>query len=81
MRCGDGSSAMGASILSAELQKKGMDPQVDHMAIAKIGEEVDHADLIVTNNNLEERAHMMSKDQLPILTVKISWIVVNTRIS
>ena len=67
---GMGSSAMGASILSAELQKKGMDPQVDHMAIAKIGEEVDHADLIVTNNNLEERAHMMSKDQLPILTVK-----------
>lgn len=67
---GMGSSAMGASILSAELKKVGLSPEVDHMAVADIGAEASKADLIVTNENLEPRAEMMSKGSLPILTVK-----------
>ena len=67
---GMGSSAMGASILSAELKKVGLSPEVDHMAVADIGDETSRADLIVTNESLEPRAEMMSKGSLPILTVK-----------
>lgn len=67
---GMGSSAMGASILSAELKKVGLSTEVDHMAVADIGDETSRADLIVTNESLEPRAEMMSKGSLPILTVK-----------
>ncbi|EKQ02539.1 PTS system, mannitol-specific IIBC components [Lacticaseibacillus paracasei] len=74
---GMGSSAMGASILSAELKKVGLSPEVDHMAVADIGDETSRADLIVTNESLEPRAEMMSKGSLPILTVKILWIEQN----
>lgn len=63
---GMGSSAMGVSILRTRLQKAGMHPQIDHVAVAEIPSD---ADVVVTNVNLAERAKMTTGGKTPILTL------------
>lgn len=64
---GMGSSAMGVSILKSRLQKAGLMPKVDHVAVAEIPKD---ADVVVTNENLAERALMTTEGKIPILTIK-----------
>lgn len=61
-----GSSAMGVSILKDTLAKAGMNPKISHVAVAEIPED---ADVVVTNENLAERAHMSTQGKIPILTL------------
>lgn len=61
---GMGSSAMGVSILRTRLQKAGLYPNIDHVAVAEIPKD---ADLVVTNVNLAERAKMTTGGSVPIL--------------
>lgn len=63
---GMGSSAMGVSILGTRLQKAGLMPEIDHVAVAEIPLD---ADVVVTNVNLAERAKMTTKGKIPILTL------------
>ncbi|MGI6110048.1 MAG: PTS mannitol transporter subunit IICBA [Eubacteriaceae bacterium] len=63
---GMGSSAMGVSILKTHLQKAGLFPDINHVAIAEIPKD---ADVIVTNVNLEERAKISTEGKIPILTL------------
>lgn len=63
---GMGSSAMGVSILRTRLQKAGLYPQIDHVAVAEIPED---ADVVVTNTNLAVRAKMTTQGKIPILTL------------
>lgn len=63
---GMGSSAMGVSILRTRLQKAGMSPSIDHVAVASIPMD---ADLVVTNANLAPRAAMTTEGKIPILTL------------
>lgn len=63
---GMGSSAMGVSILKDTLAKAGMNPKISHVAVAEIPED---ADVVVTNENLAERAHMSTQGKIPILTL------------
>ena len=63
---GMGSSAMGVSILKTRLQKAGLYPAIDHVAIAEIPKD---ADVVVTNENLAERAKMSTEGKIPILTL------------
>lgn len=63
---GMGSSAMGVSILKTRLKKAGLSPQVDHVAVSDIPM---NADIVVTNENLAERAMMSTKGEIPILTL------------
>ncbi len=63
---GMGSSAMGSSILKTRLMKAGLRPQVPHVAISEIPSD---ADVIVTNQNLAERAKQATGGTIPILTV------------
>lgn len=63
---GMGSSAMGVSILRTRLQKAGLMPDIDHVAVAEIPMD---ADVVVTNVNLAERAKMATKGKIPILTL------------
>lgn len=63
---GMGSSAMGVSILRTRLQKAGMRPEIDHVAVSEIPTD---ADVVVTNVNLAERAKMTTKGKIPILTL------------
>lgn len=63
---GMGSSAMGVSILRTRLQKAGLMPDIDHVAVAEIPMD---ADVVVTNVNLAERAKMTTKGKIPILTL------------
>lgn len=63
---GMGSSAMGVSILKTRLQKAGLFPEVDHVAVADIPTDTD---VVVTNENLAERALMTTEGKIPILTL------------
>ena len=63
---GMGSSAMGVSILRTWLQKAGLHPEIDHVAVAEIPKD---ADVVVTNVNLAERAKMSTGGAIPILTL------------
>lgn len=63
---GMGSSAMGVSILKTRLQKAGLRPNVDHVAVADIPMD---ADVVVTNENLAQRAIMSTEGKIPILTI------------
>lgn len=63
---GMGSSAMGVSILKSRLQKAGLTPKIDHVAVADIPMD---ADVVVTNENLAERAFMTTEGKIPILTL------------
>ena len=63
---GMGSSAMGVSILRTRLQKAGLHPEIDHVAVAEIPKD---ADVVVTNVNLAERAKMSTGGAIPILTL------------
>lgn len=64
---GMGSSAMGVSILRTRLQKAGMSPAISHVAVAEIPLD---ADVIVTNENLAQRALDTTKGKIPILTIQ-----------
>lgn len=63
---GMGSSAMGVSILKTRLQKAGLYPKVNHVAVASIPMD---ADVVITNENLAERAAMSTEGRIPILTI------------
>lgn len=63
---GMGSSAMGVSILKTRMQKKGLSPQIAHVAVSDIP---DDADVVVTNINLAERAKNTTQGRIPILTL------------
>lgn len=63
---GMGSSAMGVSILRTRLQKAGMYPTIDHVAVSQIPKD---ADVVVTNVNLAERAKMATGGKIPIITL------------
>lgn len=64
---GMGSSAMGVSILRTRLQKAGMSPSISHVAVAEIPPD---ADVVVTNENLAQRALDTTKGKMPILTIQ-----------
>lgn len=64
---GMGSSAMGVSILRSRLQKAGMSPAISHVAVAEIPLD---ADVVVTNENLAQRALDTTKGKMPILTIQ-----------
>lgn len=63
---GMGSSAMGVSILRTRLQKAALYPDIDHVAVSQIPSD---ADVVVTNENLAERAKMTTEGRIPILTL------------
>lgn len=63
---GMGSSAMGVTILKKELEKAGLYPEIHHVAVKDIPMD---ANVIVTNENLAERAAMTTKNQIPIITI------------
>lgn len=63
---GMGSSAMGVSILRTRLQKAGMSPSIAHVAVAEIPLD---ADVVVTNENLAQRALDTTGGKMPILTI------------
>lgn len=63
---GMGSSAMGVSILKTRMQKKGLFPEIAHVAVSDIPSD---ADVVVTNINLAERAKNTTKGKIPILTL------------
>lgn len=52
---GMGSSVMGESIMKTKLAKAMLDIPVIHTAVAKIGENVDRGDVVITTRPLEER--------------------------
>lgn len=64
---GMGSSAMGCSLLRKKLMKAGLEPEVDHVAVANIPED---ADLVVTNSNLADRAKNITKGKIPIIEIQ-----------
>lgn len=64
---GMGSSAMGVSILRTRLQKAGMSPAISHVAVAEIPPD---ADVVVTNENLAQRALDTTGGKMPILTIQ-----------
>ena len=63
---GMGSSAMGVSILKTRMQKAGLYPNINHVAVAQIPLD---ADVVVTNVNLVERAKMMTDGKVPIVAL------------
>lgn len=63
---GMGSSAMGVSILKTRLQKAGLYPAIEHVAVAEIPQD---ADIVVTNANLVERARNTTGDSVPIIPI------------
>ena len=63
---GMGSSAMGVSILRSRLQKVGLHPAIDHVAVSAIPSD---ADVVVTNVSLAERAKMTTEGRIPIITL------------
>lgn len=63
---GMGSSAMGCSILGTRLQSANLNPDISHVAVAEIPTD---ADVVVTNVNLAERAKMLTKGKIPIITL------------
>ena len=63
---GMGSSAMGVSILRTRLQKAGLYPNIDHVAVAEIPKD---ADIVVTNANLVERAKNTTGGAVPIIAI------------
>lgn len=64
---GMGSSAMGVSILRTRLQKAGLSPSIAHVAVAEIPPD---ADVVVTNENLAQRALDTTGGKMPILTIR-----------
>ena len=65
---GMGSSAMGVSILRTRLQKAGLYPEIEHVAVAEIPKDAD-ADVVVTNSNLVERAKNTTGGAVPIIPI------------
>ncbi len=63
---GMGSSAMGVSILRKKLNEVGLNPDIQHVAVADIP---DNADVVITNVSLAERAKMTTGGSKPIITL------------